>query len=56
MVNEETLYSYRMRLGQRLAEESSVDADMVIGVPDSGIPAAIGYAQTSEAELRRRPD
>ncbi|MEM8639824.1 MAG: amidophosphoribosyltransferase [Cyanobacteria bacterium P01_G01_bin.54] len=47
VVNEETLYSYRMRLGQRLAEESRVDADMVIGVPDSGIPAAIGYAQTS---------
>ncbi|MGB0561589.1 MAG: amidophosphoribosyltransferase [Spirulinaceae cyanobacterium] len=47
VVHEETLYSYRLRLGKQLAEESHVDADMVIGVPDSGIPAAIGYAQTS---------
>jgi amidophosphoribosyltransferase len=43
----ESLYSYRMRLGQQLARESSVDADLVIGVPDSGIPAAIGFSQNS---------
>lgn len=43
----ESLYAYRMRLGNILAEESPVDADIVIGVPDSGIPAAIGFAQTS---------
>ncbi len=43
----ESLYSYRLRLGRRLAEESPVDADIVIGVPDSGIPAAIGFSQTS---------
>jgi amidophosphoribosyltransferase len=47
IVNEETLYSYRKRLGHYLAEESPVEADLVIGVPDSGIPAAIGYAQQS---------
>lgn len=47
MVNEETLYSYRMRLGRRLALESPVDVDLVIGVPDSGIPAAIGFSQQS---------
>lgn len=47
VVNEETLYSYRLRLGQRLAQETQIAADMVIGVPDSGIPAAIGYAQAS---------
>ena len=44
----ESLYSYRLRLGQHLAEESPVDADMVIAVPDSGIPAAIGYSQSSD--------
>lgn len=43
----ESLYSYRMRLGESLAEEAPVDADLVIGVPDSGIPAAIGFSQVS---------
>lgn len=43
----ESLYSYRKRIGQRLAQESPVEADLVIGVPDSGIPAAIGYSQSS---------
>jgi amidophosphoribosyltransferase len=43
----ESLYSYRKRIGQRLAQESPVEADLVIGVPDSGIPAAIGFSQTS---------
>lgn len=40
-VNEESLYSYRWRLGEQLARESPVDADIVIPVPDSGVPAAI---------------
>ena len=43
----ESLYSYRQRIGRTLARESSVDADLVIGVPDSGIPAAIGFSQES---------
>ena len=43
----ETLYSYRRRIGQILAQEHPIDADMVMGVPDSGIPAAIGYAEES---------
>ncbi|MGB3614873.1 MAG: amidophosphoribosyltransferase [Elainellaceae cyanobacterium] len=43
----ETLYSYRMRLGRRLAQESPADVDLVLGVPDSGIPAAIGYSEAS---------
>jgi amidophosphoribosyltransferase len=47
IANDETLYSYRMRLGQQLARESQQEADLVIGVPDSGIPAAIGYSQVS---------
>jgi amidophosphoribosyltransferase len=46
-VNEESLYSYRMRLGKQLAQESFQDADIVIGVPDSGIPAAIGFSETA---------
>jgi amidophosphoribosyltransferase len=43
----ESLYSYRKRIGQRLAQESPAEADLVIGVPDSGIPAAIGFSQSS---------
>jgi amidophosphoribosyltransferase len=41
----ESLYSYRVRIGEALAREMPVEADLVIGVPDSGIPAAIGYSQ-----------
>ncbi|MEB3887263.1 amidophosphoribosyltransferase [Lyngbya sp. CCY1209] len=47
VVEGETLYSYRLRIGRVLAKESCVDADIVIGVPDSGIPAAIGFSQGS---------
>jgi amidophosphoribosyltransferase len=36
-----------MRIGKQLAKESFVDADLVMGVPDSGIPAAIGFSQAS---------
>lgn len=47
VMNEETLYTYRMRIGRQLAKESTVDADIVIAVPDSGVPAAIGFSQES---------
>jgi len=47
IVNQETLYSYRLRLGKQLARESSVEADSVIPVPDSGVPAAIGFSHES---------
>ncbi|HEY9826530.1 MAG TPA: amidophosphoribosyltransferase [Stenomitos sp.] len=43
----ESLYSYRTRIGHYLAMESPVEADIVIAVPDSGIPAAIGFSQKS---------
>jgi amidophosphoribosyltransferase len=48
VMHEETLYSYRMRLGRQLAKESLVDADIVIPVPDSGVPAAIGFSEASD--------
>lgn len=47
VMHSESLYSYRMRIGRRLAMESPVEADIVIAVPDSGVPAAIGYSQAS---------
>jgi amidophosphoribosyltransferase len=43
----ETLHDARRRMGARLAAEAPVEADVVIGVPDSGTPAAVGYAQQS---------
>ncbi|MBE9170279.1 amidophosphoribosyltransferase [Pleurocapsales cyanobacterium LEGE 06147] len=47
IMHDETLYSYRLRLGEQLAKESYVDADLVMGVPDSGVPAAIGFSRKS---------
>jgi amidophosphoribosyltransferase len=41
------MHGARVRMGERLAEEAAVDADLVMGVPDSGTPAAIGYARAS---------
>lgn len=39
------VYTVRKKIGAELARESAVPADVVIPVPDSGVPAAIGYAQ-----------
>jgi amidophosphoribosyltransferase len=47
LMHDESLYSYRLRIGRQLAQESPAEADIVIGVPDSGIPASIGYSQAS---------
>ena len=47
IVDDRSIYSVRKAIGAQLAIESPVDADLVIPVPDSGVPAAIGYAQQS---------
>ena len=41
------VYAVRKKMGIELATESHVEADVVIPIPDSGVPAAIGYAQAS---------
>jgi amidophosphoribosyltransferase len=41
------LQAARLRMGEQLAAEAPADADVVIGVPDSGTPAAQGYARAS---------
>ena len=41
------VYEARVELGRMLAQESAVDADVVIPVPDSGVPGALGYSQYS---------
>ena len=47
IVDGSSIYSVRKAIGAQLAIESPVDADYIIPVPDSGTPAAIGYAQQS---------
>lgn len=42
---EHTVYTTRKALGRQLAQEAWVPADIVIPVPDSGVPAALGYAE-----------
>src|SRR5205807_4914867 len=39
-----SVYEARKRIGRELAREAPVDADIVVPVPDSGVPAALGYA------------
>jgi amidophosphoribosyltransferase len=41
------IHATRVRIGERLAKEAPVEADLVIPVPESGTPAAIGYAKGS---------
>ena len=47
IVHGRSVYDVRKNMGIQLAQESAVDVDVVIPVPDSGVPAAIGYAQAS---------
>jgi amidophosphoribosyltransferase len=42
---DKLVYSVRKRIGEELAKESGVECDMIVPVPDSGVPAALGYAQ-----------
>ena len=46
-VGGKSVYECRKEFGRQLAEESHVPADVVIPVPDSGVPAAIGYGDAS---------
>ncbi|MGH3425821.1 MAG: amidophosphoribosyltransferase, partial [Nocardioidaceae bacterium] len=46
-ISDRRIHSVRNEIGRRLAREYPVDADLVIPVPESGTPAAIGYAEES---------
>jgi amidophosphoribosyltransferase len=43
----QSVHQARVRMGEQLAEQAPVEADLVMGVPESGIPAAEGYARKS---------
>jgi len=45
ILNNKCAYEYRKNFGLELAKETHVESDLVIPVPDSGVPAAIGYSQ-----------
>ena len=45
ILENKSVYEHRKNLGKELAKESSVEADLIVPVPDSGVPAAIGYAE-----------
>ncbi len=44
-VDEREIYSLRLRIGERLAEEYPIEADSVVGVPDTAVPFALGYSK-----------
>jgi amidophosphoribosyltransferase len=48
VVGGRSVYQIRRRMGMELAIEAPADADVVVPVPDSGVPASIGYAQESQ--------
>ncbi len=47
VLDGQSVYQVRKQIGVELAKEAPADAELVIPVPDSGVPAAIGYAQQS---------
>ena len=50
IIDGDVVYHARRRMGRILAQEAPVDADMVLGVPDSGVPPALGYSAESGIE------
>ena len=51
LINNKCAYEYRKNLGQELAKEEIVEADLVVPVPDSGVPAALGYSEKSKIKF-----
>ncbi len=47
IVQGQSVYDVRKKMGFELAKESAVDADVIVPIPDSGIPAALGFSQKS---------
>ena len=48
LIKNKCAYEYRKRLGSELAKETDLKADLIVPVPDSGVPAALGYAEKSK--------
>ena len=50
-INDKCAYEYRKNLGCELAKETDINADLVVPVPDSGVPAALGYAEQAKKKF-----
>ena len=51
IIDNKCAYEYRKNLGYELANETDLKADLIVPVPDSGVPAAIGYAEKSKKKF-----
>ncbi len=51
IIKNHCAYEYRKKLGSQLAKEADIDADFVVPVPDSGVPAALGFAEQSNKKF-----
>ncbi len=51
LINGKCAYEYRKKLGSELAKETDINSDLVVPVPDSGVPAALGYAEQSKKKF-----
>ena len=51
LINGKCAYEYRKDLGVELAKENNLKADMVVPVPDSGVPAALGFSDESKIKF-----
>ena len=51
LINDKCAYEYRKNLGRELAKEKDLKADLIVPVPDSGVPAALGYAEQSKKKF-----
>ena len=51
LIDGKCAYEYRKNFGIQLAKESDLQADIVVPVPDSGVPAALGYAEYSKKKI-----
>jgi amidophosphoribosyltransferase len=47
VVDGRSVYDIRKRMGRKLAQETGIEADVIVPVPDSGVPAAMGFAAES---------
>ena len=48
IIDGNSVYTYRKNLGSELAKENNVEADVIVPIPDSGVPAALGFSQKSK--------
>tara|TARA_B110001452_G_scaffold242022_1_gene224541 strand:- start:24 stop:1505 length:1482 start_codon:yes stop_codon:yes gene_type:complete len=51
LLKNKCAYEYRKNMGEELAKENDIDCDLVVPVPDSGVPAALGYSQYTKKKF-----